>query len=185
MRLKSVAIVVVEDKPIGVDRGALDQFTRAAGEEEPDFVGRIDVRRNPKGAVVEIVERANARGVGLPILKPNRERGQELFPGARVGQRDAARIGADFHAVATQRPGGLADGNLRPAVGPTAAQRQIEAQSQLRGPLRREPQRIEKRSRHEGKVVYATLGIVEGHRVNRLHLEAADAALLHVLHFTG
>ena len=94
-------------------------------------------------------------------------------PGRHVARAWLARRAARCAAC-----GGGGDRHTRSAVRPAAAERQVEAQAELLRPVGREAQAVEKSSERYGTVLCPS-PLVERDRVDRLHLEAADAARLH------
>jgi hypothetical protein len=89
-------------------------------------------------------------------------------------------------APARQPPGAgglrFGDGNIRPAVGPAAGQRHVDAHA-FRPALRLTKLTARGIRRQVGNVLDAARGIVQFHRIHGLDFEAAEAARLHGQHF--
>src|SRR5262249_9587407 len=75
--------------------------------------------------------------------------------------------------------GGVGDGIQGPAVGPAAAERQIESKSYLLCLLCRETEAVEELRRQEREISQARLLAIERERIGRLHLKPTDPAFLH------
>ena len=175
------AIVVVEDEPFGAQRRALHHHAGAAADEEQHLAR---VRRHarqagqPAGDVGDLPQPCRRRRG----LRRGQERRQQLFAGADVGHRDL--LCARWHGRAhdSQLSGGVADADLRPAVRPAAAERQVGAEAELPRLRGGEAHVVEKGVRKKRVRLEAQAGIVEDDGIDRLDLEAADAAVLHEAH---
>ena len=101
------------------------------------------------------------------------------FAGRHRRQRHAARLDRDL--LQAQAAGGVIDRDVRPAVGPAAAEREVEAQAE---PTRRRgavTHGVEEGRRQERMIDEAAAAIVGDERVDRLHLDAAEAGVVHRL----
>ena len=110
------------------------------------------------------------------------KRGDQLLALADFRQPQLARAGGQRKAFDAQFPGRLGDRYVRPAVGPAAGQREVHAQAEFLGLLAGECERVEELAGEIRQVADAMRRIVQNQRIDRLHLEAADAALLHGEH---
>ena len=70
-----------------------------------------------------------------------------------------------------------------PTEGPTAAERDVETQSQFASFIGGEAQSFKKLIGKIRKIVKSGSGIVQSQRINRLHFDAANTGLFHGLQF--
>ena len=120
---------VVEHEAFGADGWALDHHPRPAGDEEEQFVPAARARRDLNRAVLEVSDLAQAVGRDALSLRARQEDADQLLARADVGQGRAARVRVHLHALRSQHPRRLAHRDLRPAVRPAAAERQVHAQA--------------------------------------------------------
>ena len=101
------------------------------------------------------------------------------FAGRHRRQRHAARLDRDL--LPAQAAGGVIDRDVRPAVGPAAAEREIEAQAEPTRRLGAVAHGVEEGRRQERMVDEAAAAIVGDQRIDRLHFDAAEAGVVHRL----
>ena len=111
------------------------------------------------------------------------EGGDHLLAAAGRRHADALLAFLDRHGLRLDSARRLAGRELRSAVGPAAAQREVHPQAEFVGLLRGEAQHVQKLGRKELHILDPRLFVVERERIGGLHFEAAEAALFHVLHF--
>src|SRR5262249_16302040 len=113
-----------------------------------------------------------------------RQSGPEPSPPCATARRFKAMFPTiKLHPSAADPPPTVADGTVRPAIRPPAAERQIHPEPQLTRLLICKPQRLDKFIGEEREILDPGGRIVERKRINRLHLEAANAAFFHHPHF--
>jgi hypothetical protein len=121
----------------------------------------------------------DARGRELLGIASGHKDGQQFLAVLQVWHAHRRSPGRDWNAVAPQHSGRLRDGDVRPAERPSAPQRQVQPQTEFPRLFRCEAEHVEKLVRKIPDVVESGFGVVQRHRVDRLHLGAAHSAGLH------
>ena len=182
MRLDRRAAVVIEHVPFRAQRGPLHDLAGLAGKVEQHDTGTASGRqRDPS----RLRYRQLAKGCRIGFLHGARgdERGDQPIVLERSRSLDAHDIRGKLAPFRTQARRCQPRRDVRTAVGPAAANREIHPQSELASPARRERDAIEELGRQVRVIVKAARGVVDGQRINGGDLEAADAAVLHAAHF--
>ena len=164
-------VVMVEHRTLGAHRRALHGLASAAGDEDERATGWA-FRRNMHSGVVDIGDAIES----VAALDKCRD---ELFALADFGHPQRSRIGRHGPAFHAQPGGSEIDRRVRSAIGPAAAERNIDAHPQLARFVVGETHGIEKAIRKIRQVDQSARRVVERHRIHRLDFHAANAAVLH------
>ena len=121
------------------------------------------------------------RSLSLTALPPFFERNAPRKCSAAIIDGTGTRRvpGSIFTRSTRNCPAASVIGVFAAAERPSAAERQVETHSKLFRLLRREPQHFQKLIRKVRQIPMAFRRIIRQQRINRLDLDAADAAFLH------
>ena len=172
MLLDGRALVVVEHVALGADRRALDDLSGRAREVQQEearpLAGRQRDRPRPRD--VELDERG---GIDLGPRAAADEGRDEAVALEGRGPGDAPPVRRDLPAVGAQAGRGQLRRDVRSAVGPAAADRDVHSQAQLARLARGERDLLQEPRREIPLVADAAGAIVEGHGIHDGQLEAA------------
>ncbi len=178
--LDRLAVQVVEHEAFGIQRRTLDLLAGAGGDIGQhhalpgawcDGGAAAGVRTGP--------DALQLAGLVLLGIAGGDEGRQQALAVHHRRQREAPAPGRHLDAGQAQARGGVLDLDVRPAEGPARTERDVHAQP-LRAALAvGEGDGVQELRRQVGQVPDAARRIVELHRVDRLDLEAAEAAGLH------
>ena len=164
--------VVVEHRTFGAHRRALHRLVSAARNEDQHGAAGWGFRRNMHSGIVD-------SGNAIESAAALDKRRDELFALADFGHSQGSCIGRHGEAFHAQSCGSEIDRRVRSAIGPAAAERDIDAHAQLARFVVGETHGVEKAVREIRQVHQAARRVVERQRIHRLDLDAANTAFLH------
>jgi hypothetical protein len=176
VRLGGGAAAVVEHRALGSGRGALDVLAGRARDGEEDHP-RSRALRHPDRAVAD--RQLLPRGGWLLLRAVTEVRGDQLVTRPRLGGGDPHRVRRHLAHVPPQPAGRGLVGDVRAAVRPAAAERDVEAHAEPGRRLGGEPEAGQVPLREEPAAV--PLRLRRGQRVHGGDLDAADAGRRHRL----
>ena len=156
----------VEDEAFGSDGGALDLLEGVGLDEEEGGFGRGEVLAGGG-------DRGGGGGVDAAGRAVDEDGGEEDFAGGKRRGGDGGL--GDGRLDDAEAGGGLGERDVRAAVGPAAAEGEVDAEAELAGFVLGEVDGVEHGGREEGQVALELEGIDEG------ELDAADAVGFHLL----
>ena len=178
-----LTIVVVQDEAFAANGGTLHLHAGATFDEDPgEMVGHQGRRQRHAPVTRSRQVQGRERGrVGRRLGALRQKGGEVRFAALEVWQTHGSRAGGleqPDHAQRARRIGGR---NRWATEGPAAAEREVEAESQARRGGASVLQSVEEAGRQERLREVPGRGVIQGQRIDGLHLDAPEAGVLHGL----